>query len=1542
MNIKRETAKKNLTLIIVLAVIAGLASVAKSSVIDTVTNDYATSYSKDRHVAMASNGTIAVLYYDGEIRAKKSTDYGATWTNLAGGAGFTVIEGGGSVGRDFSICADAEDNIYVAYQKDDHIYFKKLTYSVSDKSWTPGSRKVVEENQLAGKPSIIREDTGKIWVAYGYSNLASFTAQVKVRFSTNEFQTNGTETVVFSESGSSGHMYYGPVLVIRNGNPLLIYEDDIYLRFRWSYWTGSSWSIPAIIPAATPKWLDFAFSVAMIGNDVHLVYNNGASFSILHTYYNGTWQPAQTLSSSVWDRDPNLTASNGELWCFISQYGSASSWNIAYKKWSSGTWDAGWTPITSDTYNVYPTILANSPDYVSIAWTARDPGLKVKFHGIDCGPPPAPENVDDGVAGWSSDDTPTFTWDAVQDPSGIDRYWWAVDNPGPETGGFWTTERTATTAPLSDGIHTFYVKAQDGAGFIGPAGSHECWIDATAPGAPTNVDDGVAGWSSDDTPTFTWDSMNDTSGIDGYWWAVDDPTPETGGVWTTETTATTASLSDGVHTFYVKAQNGSGLIGPAGSHVCQIDATAPGAPTNVDDGVAGWSSDDTPTFTWDSVDDTSGIDGYWWAVDDATPETGGFWTTETIATTARLSDGVHTFYVKAQNGSGLIGPAGSHVCQIDATAPGAPTNVDDGVAGWSSDDTPTFTWDSVNDTSGIDGYWWAVDDATPETGGVWTTETTATTAPLSDGMHTFYVKAQNGSGLIGPAGNHVCQIDATAPGAPTNVDDGVAGWSSDDTPTFTWDSVNDTSGIDGYWWAVDDPTSETGGVWTTETTATTAPLSNGVHTFYVKAQNGSGLIGPAGSHECQIDATAPGAPTNVDDGVAGWSSDDTPTFTWDSPGDPSRIDGYWWAVDDPTPETGGVWTTETTATTAQLSDGMHTFYVKAQNGSGLIGPAGSHVCQIDATAPGAPTNVDDGVDGWSSDDTPTFTWDSVDDTSGIDGYWWAVDDATPETGGVWTTETTATTAQLSDGMHTFYVKARNGSGLIGPAGRHVCQIDATAPGAPTNVDDGVDGWSSDDTPTFTWDSVDDTSGIDGYWWAVDDATPETGGVWTTETTATTAPLSNGAHTFYVKARNGSGLIGPAGSHVCQIETMPPLAYQITSSVDSATTTEWFKLTIELINTRTGIRKGDANNKFILAACTVSGEDAPGKWIWTGGDLVLNSGWAEVKVSYDTVGMIRFKVSDDLGHPPGYTDPIDIRPVGLRYDLEAPGKVKAGKQFPLTIRLIDTGVGNLVTPKEYARQVKLAAYSSPDGNPAEGELKMKSFYLQGGETVLSQSYNLAHVIYIEASDAKEYTPQSTPGRTGDIEVIGAPKTVLKLDGAYNEIDAALYVTLTTRVIIESISDIVAEKILYRDNESDWTTYVGPFTLSPGRHVIEYYGIDKYGNEEEINRSKPIYVSSFGGDGVSNRPNPFKAGKENTWIEYNLKEPSNVIITIHDLFGQEVWRESYAAGENGGRKSNSVVWDGKNLSGKVVANGGYICRVWIEKEKRHMTRKIAVAK
>jgi hypothetical protein len=101
-------------------------------------------------------------------------------------------------------------------------------------------------------------------------------------------------------------------------------------------------------------------------------------------------------------------------------------------------------------------------------------------------------------------------------------------------------------------------------------------------------------------------------------------------------------------------------------------------------------------------------------------------------------------------------------------------------------------------------------------------------------------------------------------------------------------------------------------------------------------------------------------------------------------------------------------------------------------------------------------------------------------------------------------------------------------------------------------------------------------------------------------------------------------------------------------------------------------------------------------------------------------------------------------------------------------------------------------------------------------------------------------------------------------------------------------------------------------------------------------------SDGVDAVHNQPNPFRAGREETLIKYDLEQPSNVTITIYDLLGQEVWQENYRSGENGGKEDNSVPWDGRNLSGKVVANGGYFCRIWVEKEKRHMLRKIAVAK
>jgi len=98
---------------------------------------------------------------------------------------------------------------------------------------------------------------------------------------------------------------------------------------------------------------------------------------------------------------------------------------------------------------------------------------------------------------------------------------------------------------------------------------------------------------------------------------------------------------------------------------------------------------------------------------------------------------------------------------------------------------------------------------------------------------------------------------------------------------------------------------------------------------------------------------------------------------------------------------------------------------------------------------------------------------------------------------------------------------------------------------------------------------------------------------------------------------------------------------------------------------------------------------------------------------------------------------------------------------------------------------------------------------------------------------------------------------------------------------------------------------------------------------------------------NYPNPFKAGKEETTIIYDLKEDAKVRISIYDLLGQLVRRIEIPKGTpgRGEQGTNEVPWDGKNERGRVVANGGYYCVVEADTETgKHIrkARKIMVIK
>ncbi len=72
-----------------------------------------------------------------------------------------------------------------------------------------------------------------------------------------------------------------------------------------------------------------------------------------------------------------------------------------------------------------------------------------------------------------------------------------------------------------------------------------------------------------------------------------------------------------------------------------------------------------------------------------------------------------------------------------------------------------------------------------------------------------------------------------------------------------------------------------------------------------------------------------------------------------------------------------------------------------------------------------------------------------------------------------------------------------------------------------------------------------------------------------------------------------------------------------------------------------------------------------------------------------------------------------------------------------------------------------------------------------------------------------------------------------------------------------------------------------------------------------------------------PNPFN---ENNEISFTLSVPQNVKIEVFNLRGQKIkilTHEDYGIG------SHSVVWDGKNQSGKNVANGTYLYKIYFDK-------------
>jgi len=216
------------------------------------------------------------------------------------------------------------------------------------------------------------------------------------------------------------------------------------------------------------------------------------------------------------------------------------------------------------------------------------------------------------------------------------------------------------------------------------------------------------------------------------------------------------------------------------------------------------------------------------------------------------------------------------------------------------------------------------------------------------------------------------------------------------------------------------------------------------------------------------------------------------------------------------------------------------------------------------------------------------------------------------------------------------------------------------------------------------------------------------------------------------------------------------------------------------------------------------------------------------------------------------------------------------------------------------------------------------------------------LYIEVT-AAEFAPWPV-----SLVVLAPPVTEFEFMGPASNVNGGYVVTPETPIRLSASSELDVGAIYYGVNLGSQDVprdiYAGELTLAslgisdPGAHMIRYYATDVEGHEGEI-QEMTVYLTTTLATAkqITNRPNPFKAGRESTVILFRSNRSGQAEVTIYDPYGNRVWSTLVAVQAG---VINQIAWDGRNGNGAIVGNGGYVCRV--KTPDGVMKRKIAVVK
>jgi large repetitive protein len=463
---------------------------------------------------------------------------------------------------------------------------------------------------------------------------------------------------------------------------------------------------------------------------------------------------------------------------------------------------------------------------------------------------------------------------------------------------FTACSNPATYPGLSEGSHTFSIKAQDTAGNQSGTSSFTWTIDTTAPPTPA-ITSTPANPTSQTTASF---SFNDTEAGVSFLCQLD-----ANGFSACSSPRTYSGLSQGSHTFFVTAQDAAGNQSGASSFTWTINGTAPPPPVIT-------STPTNPTnqtsASFSFTDSQSGVN-FLCQLDGS-----AFSACSSPATYSALSQGSHTFSAKAQDAAGNQSSATTYTWTIDTTAPPAPAIT---LAPSNPTNQTSASFSFTDSQSGV-SFLCQLDSSA----------FSACSSPksytgLSQGSHTFFVTAQDAAGNQSGIASFTWTIDTTGPpkplitSAPTNpTNQTSASFSLIDTEA----GVTFLCQLDGSSFNLcSSPVLYPG------------PLSQGKHTFVVRARDAAGNLSGNTNFSWTVDTTP--APTPVITSTpANPTTQTSATFRFS---DAQKGVSFLCQLDG-----SGFSACSSPKTYSGLIQGSHTFSVKAQDVAGNQSAAASY------------------------------------------------------------------------------------------------------------------------------------------------------------------------------------------------------------------------------------------------------------------------------------------------------------------------------------------------------------------------------------------------------------------------------------------------------------------------------------------------------------------------------------------------------------------------------------------------------------------------